>query len=57
MFARFIVDTMWYVFLLFCLNALIDFCFGVDIAGGIIKKVSSLLGGKPKKKGKDDEAA
>lgn len=56
MFARFILDAMWCVFLLFCLNMLVDFCFGVDIAEGIIKKVGMFLSGKPKK-GEDGKAA
>lgn len=58
MFSDFIFNAMWCVFLVFCLNALVDFCFGVDIVGGIIEKVSSLLGGRPRgKKGEDGEDA
>lgn len=47
---------MWSVFLIFCLNALIDFCFGIDIVGVIIEKLSILFNGKTNKKN-DGEGA
>jgi len=56
MFTDFIINAMWGVFLVFCLNALVDFCFGVDIVGGIIEKLGSLFNGKSNKKN-DGEGA
>ena len=56
MFSNFIINAMWCVFLVFCLNALIDFCFGVDIVCGIIEKLSAFINGKSSKKN-DGEGA